>query len=499
MYGHDALQSSNMFYLNNSNPMFAIMTSSRPDFEHFETPPAMKGLNDAIMKRLDINMSDPKIAKDIFDTPLKDVIKGGKDMINGEEGQWKIANGMADFINEMAMQMSRKMPPQPSAGGPSPDAAPHAPARRATPGEALVPNQAAVPLQPPVLSQPPIFSPQAPQTPTLNVKGPGTPSNSSSICPKNCVPAPAKNDRSKNDGQPFGPPKPKPTIPPPGEWASGSFTPLENAIKEHGPTISSGIKHGAIKAMNAQTESLRKTIPIYDFYNIYYTGVCWGFYKPTGPQTIGCGSSAEWKNIDLTPRIQTMLNNFVSPSAKIAGPIGLGHNMERFLATTRILLFIMYINKVMTVVNQAFAMLIPIAGMAAMFGGMLPDRLHLKLSFANFATSAAAAGAVVGGTMSLLGMMLGMGLTMPPMNAMMSIDMRLGIPYVLLCLVDSIFAVVGTVCWWKVWRGMVNGAKQRVEQEGESFEREHGKIEVVEVIRVEPNKEYGYDSSWVRG
>lgn len=251
-----------------------------------------------------------------------------------------------------------------------------------------------------------------------------------------------------------------------------------------------------MKAMNAQADGLRKNVPIYDFYNIYNSGVCWGFYKPTGPETVGCGSSAEWKDIDIAPRIKTMVGKFVSPTAgeRIVGPIGLGPNMEKFLATTRILLLLMYINKIITIVNQAFAAVIPIASMAAMFGGCLPSHLHLKLSFVNFATSAAASFAVFGGTMSVLGMMLGMGLTMPPMNAMMSVDMKLGIPYILLCLVDSIFAVAGTVCWWKVWRMMVNGAKQQAEAGRGSFEREHRKAEMV---NVQPNKEY--DTTWVKG
>lgn len=148
----------------------------------------------------------------------------------------------------------------------------------------------------------------------------------------------------------------------------------------------------------------------------------------------------------------------------------------------------------MTVVNQGFAMLIPILGLGAMLAKILPPRLHLKLSFMNFATSAAASAAVFGGTMSLLGMMMGMGLTMPPMNAMMSIEMRLGLPYVLLCLVDSVFAIVGTVCFWKIWRMNVNGAKEQANEEMGRFEREHGKIEV---INVQPNKEY--DVSWVKG
>lgn len=284
------------------------------------------------MKRLEINMSDPKTVERMYDTPLKDVIKGGKEMIVGQEGQWNIANGMADFINRMAMQMSGKMPPQPDAEG-----GPHTPGKRATLGQVLVPNQVAgpnVPLQAPVPNQAPVSSPMAPQTPNLNATGLGTPGNNSTIqCPKNCLPAPPP--KSKGDGQPFGPPKPKPIIPPAGTWTSGPFTPIENAINEHGAMISAGIQQGAIKSMNAQTDSFRKAVPIYDFYNIYNTGICWGFYSSTGPQTVSCGSSAEWRDFDVAPRIQVMVNKLVSPTAKIVGPIGLGPNMERFLATTR--------------------------------------------------------------------------------------------------------------------------------------------------------------------
>ncbi|TID12925.1 SCP-like extracellular protein [Venturia nashicola] len=534
MYGQDAMESSSLFYLNNSNPMFAVMTSVRPDFEHAETPPALKGMNDAIMKRLEINMSDPKTVKGIYDTPLKDIIGGAKSMLNGEEGQWKIANGMADFVKGMAMQMSGKMQPPPTAGGSLPAAAaPHRRSRRATtqaaapnqgaipgqtsdpnqgaaPNQGAVPNQGAAPIQgavpsqgvvslqapgpvqAPALPDAPVSSPKVPQTPNLSVAGPGAPGNGPLICPKDCVPPP----KPKDDGQPFGPPKPKPIIPPPGEWATGPFVPLENAIKENGVIISGGIKHGAIKAMNAQAAAVRQNVPIYDYYNIYNTGICWGFYKPDGPQTVGCGSSADWHNIDLAPRIKTMVSKYVSPTAgaRIVGPIGLGPNMEKFLATMRILLLLMYINKIMTVVNQAFAAVIPLAAVGAMFGGMLPPRLHLKVSFVNFATSAIASGMVFGGTMSVLGMMLGMGLTLPPQTAMMSVDMRLGIPYILLCLVDSVFAIVGTVCWYKIWRMMVNGAKEQAESERASFDRQNGKVEMV---TVQPNKEY--DASWVRG
>lgn len=339
MYGHDALQTSNMFYLNNSNPLFAVMTSLHPDFEHYEPPPAMTSLNGAIMKRLEINMSDPKTVERMYDTPLRDVIKGGKEMIVGQEGQWNIANGLADFINGMAIQISGKIPSQPDAGGAPLAATPDTPGKRANLGQVQaggphVPDQAPVPIPAPVPTQAPISSPMTPQTPNLNATGLGTPGNNSTIqCPKICIPA--APPKPKGDGQSFGPPKPKPIIPPAGMWTSGPFTPIENAINEQGAIISAGIQHGAIKSMNAQTDSFRKAVPIYDFYNIYNTGVCWGFYSPTGPQTVGCGSSAEWQDIDVAPRIQMMVNKLVSPNAKIVGPIGLGPNMEKFLATTR--------------------------------------------------------------------------------------------------------------------------------------------------------------------
>jgi hypothetical protein len=430
-----------MFALNNSNVMFAVMTSLHLDFEHFEMPPTMKGLNDAILKRLEINMSDPQTLKATYDTPLKDVIGGGKDLVNSERGRFNIANGIADFINGMAMQMSGKMPPRTD------------PALTAS-------NQLA-----PVIPHAPVSKSTTPDTSGSSSTAHGATNGTAA---------------SKGDGNPFGPPKPQPPIP-----AEGPWTPLKMALKEQGPIISAGIKHGAVKSMNAGVDSFKQVFPVYDFYNIYNTGVCWGYYKPSGPQTVGCGSSAEWKDVDMAPRIQSLVNKLVSPTTKIVGPTGLGPNMERFLATMRILLLLMYINKVLTVVNQGLAMALPIIGIVCMFGGCLPPRLHLKLSFINFSTSAAATGMVFGGTMGVLMTLLGMGITMPPMNAMMSIDMKLGINYLMLCLVDTVFAITGTVCWWKIWRMMVNGAKQ-AEKEKESFSREHGNVEVIEVQQNKP-------------
>ncbi|QDS72025.1 hypothetical protein FKW77_002149 [Venturia effusa] len=479
-YGHNALQSSNMFYLNNSNPLYAVATSLHPDLQNYEPPPAVKGLNDAIMKRIEVNMSDPKTAKGVYDTPLRDVISGGKDLINGEEGRWKIANGMADFVNGMAMEMSKKGSQQSNtAATPPVVGTPHARARRAASGPASL-ARAAAPLQARGPSQSTSSSPTTPNILNRDAAGLTRRGDDPAVqCPAGCVPASTQSSKEhKDDGNPYGSPKPKIIIPPTGPW-----TPIKNAIKVQGPIISNGIRHGAVKEMNEQTDTLRKAVPIYDFYNIYNVGYCWGFYRHKGPQTVGCASSADWRNVDIAPRIEALANELISPEVKIEGPIGLGPNVEQVLKISRILLLLMYINKVMTVVNQAFAMAIPLLGVAAILGGILPSRLHLKLSFVNFAASLAASVAVVGGTISVLGMMLGMGLTMPPMNAIMSIEMKLGVPYVFLCLVDSVFAVVGTVCWWKTWRMMKNGAKQQAEQESQQEEK-------VEVVTVHPNKKY---------
>jgi hypothetical protein len=408
--GHDALENSNMFVMNNSNPMFVAMTNTHPNMDGMQK--ALWGLNEAIMTRLEVNMSDPQTASQVMNTTLKDAISGGKDMVNGERGQFNIANGIADFLKGMAAQMSGKLP-----------------SGQVPPGNQL-----------------PSASPPASA-------------------------ASASSPHSKSKRQ-FGLEKPKPPIP-----ATGPWTPLMQTLHETGPTLSAGMKKMAMQTMNSNMAMLRQALPVYDFYSIYNAAICWGNYKPAGPQVVACGSSSDWKDIDMTANTQRMLQ-LGAPNAKVVGPIGLGHNYETYLGALRVLAMIMYISKVLTVVFCGLSMVASIIGLSIAFKGIAPPG---KIIYLNFMLSASATGMVAPNALGTIMSLAITGVMMPPMGDMMSVQIKLGWKFLILTLVGMIFSVVGTLAWHKMWKTI-----QKMEQMAkEARERQdslgHGEVTEVRV------------------
>jgi hypothetical protein len=408
--GHDALENSNMFVMNNSNPMFVAMTNMHPNMEGMQK--VLSGLNEAIMTRLEVNMSDPQTASNVMNTTLKDAISGGKDIINGERGQFNIANGIADFLKGMAAQMSGKVP---------------------------------------------------------NGRGPPTNQWSSASPPASAAPVSSSHSRSKRQ---FGPEKPKPPIP-----ATGPWTPLMQAVQESGPTLSAGMKKMAMQTMNSNMAMVRQAFPVYDFYSIYNAAICWGNYKPAGPQVVACGSSSDWKDIDMTANTQRMIQ-LAAPNAKVVGPIGLGRNYEIYLGAVRILAMIMYISKVLTIVFCGLSMVASVIGIIIAFKGIAPPG---KAIYLNFMLSAAATGMVAPNALGTIMSLAITGVMMPPMGDIMSVQIKLGWKFLILTLVGMIFSVVGTLAWHKMWKTIQKMEQVAKEARQREDSLEHGEVTEVRV------------------
>ncbi|KAF2433025.1 hypothetical protein EJ08DRAFT_677247 [Tothia fuscella] len=463
--GHDSLVNSNTFTMNNSNPLFVAITNTRPNFDGVSH--VMSGLNDAIMARLEMNMSNPKTAERFYNTSVRDAIRDGKELIHSERGQTKIASGIADFLNGMVAQMKRGPPSNPTPpSGPPPSSPPppKAPMLRSRRRREIDVDR----IQEKVAEDP---------EKSVNLYEMLESLERNALSESGPQDIQASHVSSKRQ---LGQEKPQPPIPQGNPWA-----PLQKAFFENAPIISVALKKGAIQGMNAQMEALRKAVPIYDFYSIYNSGICWGFYKSGGArETIGCGSSSDWKDVDITPNVQRLVQ-LQAPDAKLVGRIGLGNHAERLLGAMRVMAMIAFVTRLLAIISLAFSMVGSVVGIIAASKGWLPAGKVVRV---NFLLSMIAVSNVAPNGLGTLISFMASGIITAPMNDMQGIQVNLGWGFLALVIIGMVFSIAGTVAWHRMSKRLIKlGEEARAEverQRADSFE--HG--QVTEVMVAKGNK-----------
>lgn len=241
-------------------------------------------------------------------------------------------------------------------------------------------------------------------------------------------------------------------------FSSSPIAPLQGALMTAGPTIMNGIKTTVVKGMNGGMDSLKRTVPIFDWYKFYLGHMCWGFYKhdpKSGKITeeiMGCGTTAKWKDINLAPIVQKMLNAS-GIMAKAPPQIGLGNGLETTFEGLRKFTGLIYGTGVLTIVNITFALVVTLAAIGAtgfVDAGMLKNIYFVALNLG--------AGAMCSIYITAIVMTISLGgaaFIMPGTGVSVGAVVSVGGGFLVLLWLNSILAVIGFGAWMMMWLSLV--------------------------------------------
>ncbi|KAE9986078.1 hypothetical protein BLS_000011 [Venturia inaequalis] len=241
-------------------------------------------------------------------------------------------------------------------------------------------------------------------------------------------------------------------------FLSSPIAPLQGALITAGPTILKGMKVAVVRGMNAGMENVKKSVPVYHWYKFYLGQMCWGFYKrdqKSGKITeelVGCGTTAKWKDVNLAPIAQKMLNQ-TGIKAKAPSQIGVGSGLETSFEGLRKFTELIYSIGVLNIVNLTFALIMTILAIVAT--GFVNAGI-LKMIY--FATILVCAGAMVltcSNTIVMSASLGGVSYIVPGTGDALGAIVSVGGGFLAILWVNLVLTITGFIAWMVMWLSLV--------------------------------------------
>lgn len=241
-------------------------------------------------------------------------------------------------------------------------------------------------------------------------------------------------------------------------FSSSPIAPLQGALMTAGPTILNGMKMSVVRGMNAGMENVKKAVPVYDWYKFYLSQMCWGFYKrdpKSGKiieELVGCGTTAKWKNVNLAPIAQKMLNK-AGIKAQAPPQIGLGNGLETAFEGLRKFTGLIYSFGVLTIVNLTFALIVTLLAIGAtgfVDAGMLKTIYCATINVCIGAMILAYSNAII-----ITASLGGVAYVMPGAAEAFGAFVNVGGVFIALLWVNFALTVTGFMAWMVMWLSLV--------------------------------------------
>jgi hypothetical protein len=238
-------------------------------------------------------------------------------------------------------------------------------------------------------------------------------------------------------------------------FSSNPMAPLQGALITAGPTILAGMKREAIQGVNGGIDSFKQAVPVYDWYKFYPIHMCWGFYKHDQKssnmheQIVGCGTTANWKNINLAPIVQKLLNN----KAQAPAQIGMGSGLESTFEGLRKFTGLIYGINVFTIINLTFALVVTVVAIGAT--GFVDTARLQTIYFVALNVCVGAMSLVYSNAIVMLLSLGGVAFMMPGAGESLGAIVSIGGGFLALSWLSTILTLVGCGAWMMMWLSLV--------------------------------------------
>ncbi|TID27773.1 hypothetical protein E2P81_ATG00525 [Venturia nashicola] len=265
-------------------------------------------------------------------------------------------------------------------------------------------------------------------------------------------------------------------------FSSSPIAPLQGALITAGPTLVKAMKTTALRGMNAGMRNVKKAVPVYDWYTFYPGHMCWGFYKhernsgKITEELVGCGTTATWKDINLAPIVQKLLNK-TGIKAQAPPEIGVGNGLEKSFEGLRKFTGLIYSTGVLTIVNLTFALIATLLAIGAT--GFVTAKMVKTIYFATISICVSAMFLAYSSAIIITASLGGVAYIMPGTGEALGAIVNIGGGFLAVLWINFALTFTGTMAWIVMWLGLV--------REGE-FEK--GKVEGVAIMAMVNGHEF---------